>query len=245
MGKESFDRRKFCAFAGASSVLIFASSTKHSHAVEPLFLGPLIAAIATGVFNGINALIERNKNAQIALEQEKRRVAQQKIDYLFDFLPSSDKLLLLQNGSYMNAVLSGDLDGFGSTLAVRDGQLSVARGDYYNKVHSDMAKPMAVVMNEAGRLPIPTLHLRAAENDRMVHAGAEYISDKMGTNKDMYLASRVPKIITPMSLAKSPTKGGEDFAFFTTLNVAKQYNVGGKSYAPVEVNPVPMQIMRA
>jgi hypothetical protein len=244
MTKTSESRREFCAAGAVGGIALLVGAPQKSYAIDPYMAGALIGAIATGVMTGLNMLISRNKDAEIALEQEKRRITQQKIDYLFEFLPASDKLLLFQNGTYMSAVLSGDLDGFGSIIGVRNGQLYVARDYTGGKIHSDMARPMQAVMNETGRLPIPTSHLKATEYRQGTDNATAYIADKMGINQEEYLRNRAPKIISPMSLARSPRQGGEDFAFLTTLNRSNGYVSNGKQYAALEVNPVPMKVMR-
>jgi hypothetical protein len=157
-----FGRRKFIQ---TSSTICVGSLVIPSTHADPIIVGSLIAGVVASVVSGLYTLSAKNKEAELAIATEQKRIVLQKIDYLFKDLPMQERLALMQNGTYMNAVLMGNLDGFSSMLALRDGQLYVARDYIGEKIHSDMARPMQVVMNETGRLPIPTAHLKAVEFD--------------------------------------------------------------------------------
>lgn len=241
----TIDTRKRALLQGGISALALAGTAGIPGVAkaDPFIIGSLVGAIAASVLGGAYALSAKKQEGLNTLELERKRLVMQRVDYFFNGLPLNEQLAMVQDGSYYRALLSENLDGFGSLLAVKDGQLMLARGQYGGPVHSDMAVAMSTVMKESGIAPAPVNYLSAAENDRLVQAAGEYLGAKMGMSKDRYLAERPPREITTMSLASKPRRGGEDFAFFTSLNVKDARQRRGRREAPVEVNPVPMRYL--
>lgn len=229
-----------------SSAAAFSTLTYSERAQsDPYVIASLVSGVLASVISGLVEIIGRGQESRIALEDKARSLMINRTEYLFDKLPLNEQLLMYKNGTYYNALVNGNFDGFGSSLEFNNGRLFVTRNGTGGFIHSDMAVAMGTVRSETRIAPVPTGNIRAADSDRFTTAGAEFLADNMGLSggADEYLEKYPPKMITMMSLAKQP-KNSPDFAFFTTLNNQKTVDIGGgKLLKAVNVNAVPINVL--
>lgn len=234
------ENRRALMKKGIASVGLVATAGIPSIALgNPLIIGSLVGAIATSVFGAISSMLSNRQQTKQAFELDMSRLAQRRIDYLFDKMTLTEQLAMVRDGSYFNALVTGNLDGFSSQLAVVDGQIIIARGGVGGPVHSDMARPIMTVMDEVGVLPVPVTYTPASEVPKLTSA-YEFLAAKKGMSIRDYKEQFPAKEVTTMSFATQPRKGGEDFAFLTSLNLNQARSANGRMEAPVNVNPVPM-----
>lgn len=209
---------------------------------NPIIVGSLVGAIASSVFSAIGMLVANNRQAKESFELEKQRLVLKRIDYYFDQLPVTEQLAMVRDGSYYRALLTGNLDGFGSQLGVIDGQIILARGGTGGQIHSDMVSSIITTKEEVGHFPVPVTNTPAPEYSNL-NRGYEFIADKMGMSLKEYKQQFPAQEVTTMSFARDPKKGGEDFAFLTSLNMNQTRQANGRMEAAVTVNPIPRKLL--
>lgn len=211
---------------------------------DPFIIGSLLGGVAASVIAGLMALSAKREEVALAVEQEARRTLLARKEWIFQQLPLSEQLLMVQSGEYFKGLMSSNADGFSSMLAVNDGVIQVSRGQYGSKISSDQAIESGEVLAETGVMPIPTRALSMPNNDRLIQPAAEYIDSVRGDAPGTYLSNYAPMILQPVSLAARPTVGGEDFHFLTSIARKRARMENGTMAQTVDVEPISRRVLR-
>lgn len=247
-----FTKRRFTngvAIATGLALIPSWSKAASPYAI-PLIAGGVISTVVSGIFQffarsrqDTNEIAAEKRQKIAYLEAQRRNIMMEHANYLFGQLPLNERLILLRDGSFYNALLSERFDEIGTRLAVTNGQLHLSRGMYGAPIPSDLGNTIASeVLPKTGVAPVP-VDISPLEDDRINNRVKGYLAEKENLSIAQYDIKYTPSTISKMSFARNPTSRGSDFAFVSSIDKTRPVSNGSlsKTYA-VKHSDVPRSV---
>lgn len=221
------------------------TATAASPYLIPMVMGGVISSLVSAVASFFSenrrdsATISAEKRQQTAmLEAERTKIMMGNVNWMFGQLPLNERLALLKNGAFYNALLSDRFDEFGTILAVNNGNLHIARGLYGGRLPSDIGLTISTdIIPQTGVAPVP-IDISPLEDDRTNSRVKEFLAGMEGISMRQYDEKYTPGTISRMSLARRPTASGSDFAFVSSIDRTQQVSNGSNDSTYRIVNAI-------
>lgn len=186
---------------------------------DPIIIGAVITGIIATVVQGIYAMSHAKEEAKLRAESEFTRWHLERVNFYLGTLPAEEQMALLSNRDFVNTVISGSVDSYGTILAVADGRVRVERGQYKGTITADQAMVNGnVIMKTRDTAAVPVTPEQRFEDSRLVEPFKEYQADAMRISLAEYNARFTPKTYRKFSNNRYPTTSNADMLMVTAVN---------------------------